>query len=72
MDRTTDKILNGLRRAFARRGRPNRIYCDREKGFKRVNMELFNVFTNIDLQQMKRGLNDEGVKFLFNIPMSPH
>ena len=72
MDRTTDEILNGLRRAFARRGRPNFIYCDGEKGFKRVSMELHNVYTSIDLKQIKRGLNDEGVEFLFNIPMSPH
>ena len=72
MDRTTDEILKGLRRAFARRGRPNFIYCDGEKGFKRVSMELHNVYTSIDLKQIKRGLNDEGVEFLFNIPMSPH
>ena len=72
MDRTTDEILNGLRRAFVRRGRSNFIYSDGEKGFKRVNMELHNVYTSIDLKQLKRWLNDEGVEFLFNIPMSPH
>ena len=50
MGRTTYEILNGLRTAFARRGRPNFIYCDGKKGFKRVNMELHNVFRNIDLK----------------------
>lgn len=69
--RATNEILNGQRRGFARQGRPNSIYCEGEKGFKRVNMELHNVFTNLDIKQIKRGLNDEGVEFLFKISMSP-
>ena len=65
-DRSTDEILNGLRRAFARRGRPYYIFADGEKGFKRIDMELQQIYTRVDLRQIKKGLNDEGIEFLFN------
>ena len=71
-DRSTDEILNGLRRAFARRGRPCYIFADGEKGFKRIDMELQQIYTHVDLKQIKKGLGDEGIEFLFNCPRSPH
>ena len=71
-DRSAEEILNALRRTFARRGFPQFVFCDGEKGFRRIDAELHNVFAGVDLKQMKRGLNEEGIEFLFNVPMSPH
>ena len=53
-DRSTDEILNGLRRAFARRGRPCYIFADGEKGFKRIDMELQQIYTHVDVKQIKK------------------
>ena len=42
-DRSAEEILNALRRTFARRGFPEYVFCDGEKGFRRIDSELHHV-----------------------------
>ena len=75
-DITSDGFIAALRRFVARRGKPSEIYFDNGKNFVGAHNKLKELYvllkSETHQQETQRFLTDQGIKWHFIPPLSPH
>ena len=68
----TDSFIMCLRRFIARRGNPQVLYSDNGTNFVGADRELKQCIEDLNQDQINNELNQKGIKWVFNLPASPH
>ena len=69
---STDSFLMAFQRFIARRGRPTTVYSDNGTSFRRGEVELRRLLTDLDQQHISDRLARDGIRWVFNPPTAGH
>ncbi len=68
----SDSFISALRRFIARRGKPNKIFCDNGTNFVGAEKILRNALKLFNAEKIQGFCSQEGIEFAFNAPSASH